>query len=125
MVEFHGQRPTEGGLLISEATTISIGARGWLGAPGLSADEQVAGWRQHVNDAVHVKGGRMFSQFWHVRPSSSVAMTDGATSEIASIVADYGGAATRAKAAGCDGVELHGANGRPVDPILQDNSNRR
>src|SRR5271156_2273817 len=35
MVEYYGQRASDGGLIISEATTISISGRGWYGAPGM------------------------------------------------------------------------------------------
>src|SRR5271170_467461 len=56
MVEYYGQRASEGGLIISEATTISITSRGWFGAPGLYSPEQIAGWKKVVA-AVHAKGG--------------------------------------------------------------------
>ena len=46
MVEYYEQRASEGGLIISEATTISISGRGWFGAPGLYSDEQIAGWQE-------------------------------------------------------------------------------
>src|SRR6266481_4041378 len=65
MVEYYGQRASEGGLLVSEATSISITGRGWFGAPGLYSDGQVAGWKK-ITGAVHAKSGRMFSQLWHV-----------------------------------------------------------
>jgi len=45
--------------------------------------------------------------------------------EIPAIVAQYGAAAERAKAAGFDGVEIHGANGYLIDQFLQDGSNKR
>jgi N-ethylmaleimide reductase len=45
--------------------------------------------------------------------------------EIGSLVEDYYNAALRAKEAGFDGVELHGANGYLVDQFLQDGSNKR
>ena len=32
MVEYYGQRASEGGFIISEATTISVTGRGWFGA---------------------------------------------------------------------------------------------
>src|SRR6266851_2292765 len=54
MAEYYGQRASEGGLIISEATTISIAGRGRFGAPGLYSDEQVAGWRR-ITKAVHAK----------------------------------------------------------------------
>src|SRR5258708_31374407 len=65
MVEYYSQRASEGGLIISEATSISITGRGWFGAPGLYSDQQVAGWKK-ITGAVHAKSGRMFSQLWHV-----------------------------------------------------------
>src|SRR4029077_10047954 len=77
-----------GGLIISEATTISITSRGWFGAPGMYSDEQVAGWRK-ITRAVHVKGGLMFSQLWHTGRSSHVAMTNGATPVAPSVIPSY------------------------------------
>jgi len=79
MVEYYSQRASDGGLIISEATTISIAGRRWYGAPGMHSDEQVAGWKKVVN-AVHAKGGRMFSQLWHTGRSAHVDLRNGATS---------------------------------------------
>jgi N-ethylmaleimide reductase len=154
MVEYYGQRASEGGLIISEATTISIAGRGWFGAPGLYSDEQVTGWKK-VIAAVHAKGGHMFSQLWHTGRASHLETTNGATpvapsavafegqvstpggwqqpsppraldiAEIPGIIEDYRKAAERAKFAGFEGVELHGANGYLPDQFLQDGSNRR
>ncbi len=47
------------------------------------------------------------------------------TNEIPGIVADYKAGAENAKAAGFDGVEVHGANGYLLDQFLQDSSNVR
>jgi 2,4-dienoyl-CoA reductase-like NADH-dependent reductase (Old Yellow Enzyme family) len=47
------------------------------------------------------------------------------TSEIAGIVKDYQRAARRAKQAGFDGVEIHGANGYLIDTFLQSKTNHR
>jgi N-ethylmaleimide reductase len=159
MAKYYAQRASDGGLIISEATNISISSRGWFGAPGLYTDEQVQGWKTVV-DAVHSKGGVMFAQLWHTGRSSHVSMTGGEApvsasinpsywedparltstpsgwiqpsphraltiSEIAVIVEDYRNAAERAKQAGFDGVELHGANGYLIDQFLQDSSNQR
>jgi N-ethylmaleimide reductase len=46
-------------------------------------------------------------------------------SEIHGLIADYKKAAENAKAAGFDGVEVHGANGYLLDQFLQDGSNKR
>ena len=74
MLQYYSQRASEGGFIISEATAIPITGRGWFGAPGMYSDEQVSRWRR-ITDAVHAKGGRMFSQLWHVGRSSNVEMT--------------------------------------------------
>jgi N-ethylmaleimide reductase len=47
------------------------------------------------------------------------------TSEIAEVVADFRKGAENAKAAGFDGVELHGANGYLIDQFLRDGTNQR
>lgn len=154
MVEYYQQRASQGGLIISEATTISVTGRGYLGAPGIYSDEQVAGWRK-VTDAVHAKGGRILLQLWHVGRTSHVDMTGGVApigpsevpyegvsftrngwvpvspnralrvDEIPALLHDYRQAALNAKTAGFDGVELHGGNGYLLDQFLQSGSNHR
>jgi N-ethylmaleimide reductase len=47
------------------------------------------------------------------------------TDEIAGIVEDFRKGAENAKAAGFDGVELHGANGYLIDQFLRDGTNKR
>jgi len=47
------------------------------------------------------------------------------TAEIARVVGDYRCAAERAKVAGFDGVEIHGANGYLIDTFLQSKTNHR
>src|SRR5580693_9734765 len=78
MREYYEQRTSDGGLIISEATNISLTSRGWLGSPGLYSDPQVEGWKRIVA-AVRAKGGHMFAQLWHTGRSSHTAMTGGAT----------------------------------------------
>jgi len=154
MVNYYSQRASKGGLQIAEATPVSIEGRGYLGAPGIYTDEQVAGWKK-VTDAVHAKGGVIFLQLWHVGRQSHVSMTGGVAplapsaipvedlvftrdgwvkaspgraikiDEIKEIVEQFRKAAVRAKAAGFDGVEIHGANGYLIDQFLQNGSNRR
>ncbi len=62
---YYAQRATPGGLLISEATQISLEGKGYPATPGIYSEEQIAGWRI-VTDAVHAKGGYLFAQLWHV-----------------------------------------------------------
>ena len=88
MAEYYAQRASDGGFIISEATNISLTSRGWLGAPGLYTDAQVAGWKKVVA-GVHAKGGHIFAQLWHTGRSSHVSMTGGADPVSASVNPDY------------------------------------
>ena len=88
MIEYYGQRASQGGLILSEATNISLTSRGWLGAPGLYSDSQVEGWKRVV-DTVQRRGGYMFAQLWHCGRSSHVSMTGGAVPVSASVDPSY------------------------------------
>ncbi len=75
MLEYYGQRASDGGLIITEATAISSSGRGYRGAPGLYSYEQMMGWKR-VTDAVHAKGGYIFTQLWHAGRTTHVDVTD-------------------------------------------------
>jgi N-ethylmaleimide reductase len=74
MLEYYSQRASVGGLMITEATAVSPSARGYRGAPGLYSTEQVTGWSR-ITDAVHAKGGYMFTQLWHAGRTTHVSIT--------------------------------------------------
>ncbi|MBC8049365.1 MAG: alkene reductase, partial [Chitinophagales bacterium] len=154
--EYYGQRASEGGLIIAEATQVVPEGLGYPGTPGIHSPEQVAGWKL-VTDAVHAKGGKIVLQLWHVGRISHSSMQPGGKlpvapsairaagqhftaewqpaefetpralelEEIPGIVAAYAKGAENAKAAGFDGVEVHGANGYLLDQFLQDGTNKR
>ncbi|PLP99593.1 alkene reductase [Cupriavidus pauculus] len=155
MAEYYAQRTSPGALLIGEATIAAANGNGYLGAPGLYDDSQIAGWRL-VTDAVHAKGGKIFLQLYHagrqsnaeVQPAGSqpvgpsaiphggVAYTESGwvpntpnraleIDEIQALVESFRQAALRGVQAGFDGVELHAANGYLFDQFLQDGSNKR
>jgi N-ethylmaleimide reductase len=70
MAEYYAQR-SSAGLIISEATNISLQGKGYANTPGVYSPEQVEGWKK-VTRAVHREGGKIFLQLWHVgRVSSS------------------------------------------------------
>jgi N-ethylmaleimide reductase len=76
MADYYAQRASAG-LIITEATQISQQGKGYSFTPGIYSPEQVAGWKL-VTDAVHVAGGRIFLQLWHVgRMSHSSFHADG------------------------------------------------
>jgi len=150
---YYAQRASAG-LLITEATQVSPQGVGYIRTPGMHSPAQVAGWRK-ITDAVHKAGGIIFAQLWRVGRVSHPDFHDGAlpvapsalevegeafTSngkvrivkpralelhELPGIVSQFQTAAENAKAAGFDGVELHGANGYLLDQFLRDGSNRR
>ena len=153
MATYYRQR-AGAGLIISEATGISVEGLGWPAAPGIWSEEQVEGWKL-TTDAVHQEGGQIILQMWHMGrlvhsdfldgapPVSSSATTapghahtrEGrkdqvqaralSIEDIARVVEDYRRAAANAKAAGFDGVQLHGANGYLVDQFLRRSANLR
>jgi N-ethylmaleimide reductase len=63
MAEYYTQR-SDAGLLITEATSISVQGLGWNDSPGIYTQEQVDGWKLTTN-SVHKNGGKIFLQLWH------------------------------------------------------------
>jgi N-ethylmaleimide reductase len=63
MAEYYAQRASAG-LIITEATVISVQAIGWLNSPGIYSNEQAEAWKMVV-DAVHARGTPIFLQLWH------------------------------------------------------------
>ena len=150
---YYAQRASAG-LLITEASQVSPQGVGYIRTPGMHSPAQVAGWKK-ITDAVHQAGGTIFAQLWHVGRVSHPDFHNGAlpvapsalsvdgeaftnngkvkivTSraleryELPGIVGQFQTAAENAKAAGFDGVELHGANGYLLDQFLRDGSNHR
>ncbi|WP_311971498.1 alkene reductase [Pseudomonas baltica] len=153
MAEYYVQRASAG-LILSEATSVTPMGVGYPNTPGIWNDEQVRGWTQ-VTNAVHAAGGRIFLQLWHVGRISHPSYLNGElpvgpsaiqpaghvslvrpladfptpraldTEEISDVVEAYRAGAENAKAAGFDGVEVHGANGYLLDQFLQSGTNQR
>jgi len=88
MAEYYAQRASDGGLIITEATNISLTSQGWLGAPGLYTEDQVNGWRKVIS-GIRSRGGFVVAQLWHTGRSSHVAMTGGAAPVSASVDPRY------------------------------------
>ena len=150
---YYAQR-SSAGLLITEATQISPQGVGYIRTPGMHSPAQVDGWKK-VTEAVHKAGSRIFAQLWHVGRVSHPDFHNGALPvapsalpvegeafthngkvkiptpralelhELPAIVAQFRAAAQNAKAAGFDGIELHGANGYLLDQFLRDGANHR
>ena len=67
------QQRAGAGLIFSEATQVSPQGKGYAFTPGIHSPEQVAGWKK-VTTAVHMAGGRMHAQLWHVGRISHTAL---------------------------------------------------
>jgi N-ethylmaleimide reductase len=150
---YYSQRASAG-LITTEGTPVSPQGVGYVRTPGIHTPEQVQGWRS-VTDAVHEAGGLIFLQLWHVgrishpdfqggerpvAPSAIAAPGEVYTPagpkpfvvpralelrEMPGIVEQFRRGAERAKEAGFDGVEIHGANGYLLDQFLRDGTNHR
>ncbi|MGI4866373.1 MAG: alkene reductase [Janthinobacterium lividum] len=153
-VKYYVQRASAG-LIITEGSQISQQGVGYVSTPGIYSNEQVAGWKKVNDAVHAAGGrifiqlwhvGAISHPFFHkgelpvapsaVQPQHVKAFTDKGmeeiptpraltTAEVKAVVADFRKAAENAKAAGFDGVEIHGANGYLVDQFIQDGTNHR
>jgi N-ethylmaleimide reductase len=154
MADYYAQRASAG-LIVTECIAISPDAAAILRAPGLYTDAQVAGWKAvtdavhakggkifaqiwHPGRASHASlqpGGLAPIAPSAIRAEGMIFTPEGRVpfslpraleqSEIAGLVRSFADATARAKEAGFDGVELHGAFGYIVDQFLQDATNQR
>lgn len=67
------QQRAGAGMIFSEATQISPQGKGYAFTPGIHSREQIDGWKK-VTGAVHMAGGRIHMQLWHVGRISHPAL---------------------------------------------------
>lgn len=153
MAEYYAQRASAG-LIVTECTMVLPGTSAFGADPGIYSQAQMEAWKQ-TTAAVHAKGGRIFMQIWHAGRAAHPGLNNGAETvsssalavegethtpegkkpnvlprelrvdEIPAIVQAYADAAKRAREAGFDGVEVHGANGYLIDQFLRNGANKR
>lgn len=151
---YYAQRASAG-LLISESSPVSAAAVGYPFTPGLYTDAQASSWRLvtdavHASNGLIFAQLQHCGRISHpsllpdralpvapsaLRPAGQAVTYTGmqdfvtpralATSEVPDIVGQFQRAAAMARAAGFDGVEVHGANGYIIDQFLRDGSNHR
>ncbi|MGC4154761.1 MAG: FAD-dependent oxidoreductase [Propionicimonas sp.] len=143
-IAYHEARAEGGfGLIVTEDYAVDPAGRGFWCA-GLWKDEQIAPHRE-LTERVHAAGARVFAQIYHcgrqtasaligrqpVAPSPLACPAMGeiphalTIDEIHTIVGQFGDTALRARRAGFDGVEIHGAHGYLIAEFLSSYSNKR
>lgn len=151
---YYAQRATAG-LIVAEATQVTPEGQGYPDTPGIHSDAQVAGWKTVTDAVHAAGGRIFLQLWHVGRVSHPLFQPGGAlpvapsaigikgqvythqglkdyvtpraleAEEIPGIIARYADGAARAKAAGFDGVEVHGANGYLIDQFLRSGSNTR
>ncbi len=151
---YYAQRASAG-LEVSEGSQVSPEGLGYQNTPGIYSDAQVAGWRLvtdavharggriflqlwHVGRVSHPllqPGGALPVAPSAIAPVGMSLTPEGKlpfvvpraleTSEIPRVVEQFAAGARNARAAGFDGVEIHGANGYIIDQFIRDGSNHR
>lgn len=154
MAQYYAQRASAG-LIIAEATMVMEGNSAFWKEPGIYSQEQIVGWKKvtdsvHASEGrIFLQlwhGGRACHPLLNggVQPvaPSAIAITNDEVhtpegkkpyviprelrdDELPAIVAGFKKAAENAKAAGFDGIEIHGANGYLLDEFLRDGANQR
>ena len=131
------------GLIIVEAPYVHLRGKSFANQLSISDDKCISGLSQLVQ-TIHKHGTKAAIQLFHggrtaksalsrmqpVAPSPLASLggevpKELTVDEIAEIVAYFAEAALRAKKAGFDGVEIHGAHGFLVDQFLSRSSNKR
>jgi len=143
-IAYHEARAAGGfGLIVTEDYAVDPQGRGFWCA-GLWKDEQIAPHRE-LTERVHAAGAKIFAQIYHCGRQTSSALIGAqpvsasalpcpvmgevprplTVDEIATIVGQFGDTARRAKEAGFDGVEVHGAHGYLIAQFMSPYSNKR
>jgi 2,4-dienoyl-CoA reductase-like NADH-dependent reductase (Old Yellow Enzyme family) len=134
------------GLVMTEATYIDeLASRAYFNQPGMATSRHQEAWKKVV-DAVHAAGRPIFLQVQHggrlaepglhavalgasgdaatglswqtARPYATAPVRAAGREEVDGIVRAFGDAASRAREAGFDGIEIHGARGYLLDEFL-------
>lgn len=145
-IEYYKAKALGGyGLIIIEETAVDAGGSDNVNQIGLWEDGQIEGFKKLV-DAIHENGAKVIVQLNHAGRETNDEKTFGmqpiapskiacpvcdcmprslSNEEIWNIINKYGDAAARAKEAGADGIELHGAHGYLIAQFMSSHSNRR
>lgn len=146
MIAYYRRRAKGGfGLIIIEVTAVDRKGKAIVNEVGLWDDDQIPGFKK-LMDAIHEEGSKVVVQLHHAgrqsvppyifnempEAPSRVACPmlnfppEAMTNErVWEIIDEFGDAAVRAKKAGADGVEVHGAHGYLVAQFMSPHANKR
>lgn len=126
------------GVVTTCAAHVSREGQGWEGELGIWDDLHLPGLRR-IADGLRARGAKSLVQIFHgglraneeasglprVAPSAASGATEASADEVRRLVSAFGDAALRARRAGFDGVEIHGAHGYLVGQFLSQVQNTR
>ncbi|MGQ9781078.1 MAG: oxidoreductase [Nitrososphaeria archaeon] len=138
LVEHYMRRCNMLGLLIVEASHVSVGGNLSERELGIYSDSLIPGLRR-LTEAVHGNGTPVVVQIVHagakayvssgglqpVAPSATESARELTLNEIDLLLDEFAEAAERALSAGFDGVEVHGAHGFLTNQFFSPLTNRR
>lgn len=144
-ISYHEARAKGGwGLIITEACAIDPRGRGFSFMAGLWDDSQIESHRV-LTSCIHQYETKIFLQIFHAGRQTNKKVIDMepvapspipcpvkmemphelTVEEIHDIIEKFGDAALRAKTAGYDGVEIHGAHGYLIAEFMSSYANKR
>ncbi len=144
-IAFHEARARGGwGMIITEDYAVDKRGKAYRYLAGLWSDDQIASHRE-LTRRVHQYDAKILAQIYHCGRKTKSAITGSlpvapsaipnlkgvempvelTLEEIAELVEKFGDAAVRAREAGFDGVEIHGAHGYLIGQFLSPSSNFR
>ena len=144
-IAYHEAKAKGGwGLIITEDYAVDPTGRGFSCVAGLWEDSQIAS-HSELTKRVHKYASKIFAQIYHCGRQTSHLITmcqpfapspipcpamqelpeELKIDEIEKMVGKFGDCALRAKKAGFDGVEIHGAHGYLISQFMSPYSNKR
>ena len=144
-IAYHEAKARGGwGLIITEDYAVDPSGIGNPNIPGLWEDRQIVS-HSRLTDAVHSVKGKIIAQIYHAGRQTSSRLTghqplapsaiscpvmqeqpkELTINEVEDLVERFGNCAYRARLAGFDGVEIHGAHGYLINQFISPVTNKR
>lgn len=144
-IAYHEARAKGGvGLIIVEAAYVNPCGKGFINQIGIDHDGLIPGLKK-LTDQIHSVGGKIAIQIYHGGRQANTMVTGKELvapspiacpvmqsmphelneNEIKAMIKDFADAAERAKIAGFDAVEVHGAHGYLLNQFLSPDTNQR